>query len=475
MVRYNLAFVDLWLKTRGAGLKISPHEGISLPVEGAIREQLALELDAEPVAVVLSNEERLQLLSFELLVADDYQTMSEIEDALTVSVSTISRDLPRLEGWLARHHLYLQRKPRRGLLVVGRESDRRHALVALLLSVIPEMTLLDLCMWGKKPKMRPAASQPAQVIISEKIIHWELVALWRLFLRLEEDLPFSLNDRDHLELILYLAFTLQRIRQGQLVELPDDQTLFLTQQAEYRIVETMAEQAAKLTGISMPRVELAQLILELMPGLRLPLVEKHLIQFSESDSVDMVNALVDAVRSEFDLKLVRPDVLSRMADHLSRTVFRLKYGMPIVNPLTDQVELSFPELWQATASAVQPLRANLGITLPREEIAFLTMYMGLAFDQVQPSVPPAKPRVIVACPTKGITVWMLVLRLQQEMPELEIVDVVSLRRLNGMKLDGVDAIISTAYFDFPGVPVIPVNPLVTPQDLMVIREVLAAV
>jgi hypothetical protein len=57
-------------------------------------------------------------------------------------------------------------------------------------------------------------------------------------------------------------------------------------------------------------------------------------------------------------------------------------------------------------------------------------------------------------------------------PEIEIVDVVSMRELNAMKLEAVDAVISTASFTLRKLPVITVSPFVDSQEVDLVRQCL---
>jgi mannitol operon transcriptional antiterminator len=145
--------------------------------------------------------------------------------------------------------------------------------------------------------------------------------------------------------------------------------------------------------------------------------------------------------------------------------------MPFQNPLTDEVRKAYPALWKATQSAVHEL--DQGTAFPAEEIAYITMYMGMALDLTRRLSRKPGRRVVIACPSGGVTVWMLVSRLKMELPELEVVDTISLRHISRVDSDDIDAIISTAKLNARNVPVITVSPLVNDQDIAQIRQTLS--
>ncbi len=131
---------------------------------------------------------------------------------------------------------------------------------------------------------------------------------------------------------------------------------------------------------------------------------------------------------------------------------------------------SYPEIWKATREAVHQMEPEIGV-IGDEEIAYLTMYMALAHQLGTLGNSKTIPRVIVVCPSGGITIWMLVSRLREEMPDLEIVDSISLRELARVDLSLVDAIITTARnVQVKDIPVIYVSPLLTETDVLAIRN-----
>jgi mannitol operon transcriptional antiterminator len=169
--------------------------------------------------------------------------------------------------------------------------------------------------------------------------------------------------------------------------------------------------------------------------------------------------------------LADPAVPPRIACHLTRVFARLRHRLPIRNPLTDDVRQSFPELWRATAEAVGLLQDELEISLPPQEIAFLTLYLALAFRIKHGLAEQRRRRVMIACPSGGVTVSILRSRLQAEFPDVEIVGVTSLKHLAKVDLSSVDALITTAPVRARGTPVIVVSPLLPETNIARIRDV----
>lgn len=476
MARYHLILAQNWLAEREVELILKQRSGILLKMTDAVRQKLMLELEQNPSGLLsLQAEDRLLLLLFELLSSGEYLTSLTLEARLAISHTTLGRDLEAAETWLANHHLYIHRKPRQGLMVVGREDDYRHTLTSLILDVCPEMALIDVFSWGK-PVQDIHAIQPGtiQAQMISQISEWGPSAAWRYMSQIEDGLGVSLVDRDHLSLSLYFCVMVRRIRLGQTVDLPVEKINDLLSLPKFQTLHSVSDRYYRETGLHLPDAELVQLTLETATSLRQLQVDESfsepVILKQKEVSPKLVQQLVDSISAETGCDLAHPEVIERMIQHLRRSITRLQYGLPISNPLMEQVHQEFPDLWKATEHAAETLQTELNVVLPPEEIAFLTMYMGLSFEFSRLQVSKPRPRVIVACPSGGVAVWMLVSRLRSEIPEIEIVDVVSIRQLNSLKLQSVDAVISTASFSSRQKPIITVSPFVDSQEVTMIRR-----
>ena len=82
----------------------------------------------------LSREERANVIAYMIAEIDIPLTMQNLADSLYVSRSTILHDMSVVKDVLQKFNLKLE-SSKRGLLVVGRESDRR----ILLLNLFPKI------------------------------------------------------------------------------------------------------------------------------------------------------------------------------------------------------------------------------------------------------------------------------------------------------------------------------------------------
>jgi len=474
VVRYNLSLVRRWLSAREIALSVERRTGFTVQATASARQTVARQLaasDSRPL--ILTPQERRQLLLFELFTREGDLEDGDLRHRIASSRATLSRDLTTAEDWLRGYSLYLQRRPRLRTLLVGREDDLRHALVSLILESGSEASLLDLCLWGKKPGGKADnLKRPAQQQIMERISAWELDDAWRCISCIESGLIGSFADRDHLTLALYWAVMVQRVLAGHTISLPEGLIEAQRRLPEYQAVHSAAELLRRETGLRLPAGEEAQLTLEVLTSSRPPegAQPEALTASASHEYYRLALRLAQEIGKRMEADLAQPEMLARLAEHLSRSVTRVHHGLPIRNPLTSEVRRAYPALWDATTQAALGLAEDLKAALPPEEIAYITMYMGMALELRRRLERNVGRRVVIVCPSGGVTAWMLLSRLKSELPQLEVVDVMSLRYLGKFDHKSADAVISTAELSSCPLPVITVSPLVTAQDVDRIRR-----
>ena len=477
-IRYNLRLLESWLALRGARLTSSPRLGTSLDAPDEVRASLLEEIKKGHAVPRFKLEDRPDALLFELLSSPTYLTASQLQQCISVSRGTLAQALSLARPWLLEHQLDLDRRPRLGTAVIGEEIRIRQALIALLLKLELGNEILDVCLWGtRRHTMGVATRPPIQQAIMSKVATWGLPDNWRYVGRLESDLGVTFADEDHLYLALCCALMVRRTQQGCRVRMPHPQDQsHIQSQPEFRAVGNLATRLRSEIGLQLEQAEILYLTLEL---LTLPREGEVLDdQPFEAASVTgkslfrAVCLLAEAVREQIGCGPADPAVLGRMTRHLARAAARLQNELPIRNAYAGDVSSLYGEICAATQLAVRQIERTLGISFPMEEVAFLAMYLALAFDLPLRCSTRPRPRVLVVCPSGGVTVSMLLSRLHTELPELDVVRVASMRSLARLNGDDVDAVISTAPAVVRGLPSIVVSPLLPGHDLTQIRRVL---
>ena len=139
-------------------------------------------------------KERVEYLLHNLLARDSWIKLDDIASMLCVSRATISNDLKDVQRVLDEYGLALEKRPRYGMRVTGEEIDRRNCLAAIAVN-----TTLS------SEHLRPVTSDILERLSASvyKVLECEGV---------------KINPFAHHNLIVYIAVTLSRIREGRVLE-----------------------------------------------------------------------------------------------------------------------------------------------------------------------------------------------------------------------------------------------------------------
>ena len=466
VVRYNLPSIDA--VARPAGLRLVLRRGVGAWVDGdpAARAALLERLHGNPgPPVVDASERRLRAIAALLDAAPRPVRLEDLEREFGVSRPTVRRDVRAAEPWLERHQLHLQRMPGSGLVVRGTEIDIRKGLLAVLLEAeAPEVLLAET---DADPADRPPAirhDQLGRTDRSDGLIP---------FIR-ELDLPThrailakqlrTLDSADPMVMAaaIYLAIVTRRVRDGRSASLEGGQLRSLM---DHPVADAATRIAADVEAVfesSWTDPDVAS-ITEFLLGF-VELSDEPATP--EPADIGLIDAIITAAAARLHPALADDDRLRRsLVEHAHRLRLRLRYGLPISNPLQQEVRDRYPDVYDVAAVILADVGPVGGTDVPEEEVGFLTMYLAgsLERNRLRSTV-----RVAVVCPAGMATAWILVSRLLAEFPQLEIVRVVSKAAYEGaLDESGIDLVVSTVPLESgnPDVARVIVSPLLRARDI----------
>ena len=463
VVRYRLGAVESTLARRGLTLVRQRGAGVWIDGDEELREELRAELTASASAPrVYAPDERVHLLLAILLwAAPDAVSLAEVQKDLEVSKASARRDLRRCEPWLEQRRLPLVRRPGVGVMVVGPEAAIRHALVQLIIEAVPGDVLDEL-------RTTP--------LDRARLAHIKVPAgmrdnLARLPLRetteLLDDGSFAgtlTEGNSELVFALYLAVTAARLDIGCTITMEAGQHRSLVDHPVSETAAPLAMSFASRFGVKLPDLEVAGLT-EYLLGLAslAPSSRPNGAQHQE-----LVERLLESAAERLHVTLRHDPELQRGLDqHLDRLSVRLRYGLPVHNPLLKEIAERYPDVHATACDLGEIIAESLHAPITDGEIGYITMYLAGALERSK--LRPGR-RAIVICPSGMATAWVLVSRLQAEFPQLEVTNVVSARSLDDVVDPTIDLVISTVAIESDDVPVVVVSPLLTPNDMENVAE-----
>ena len=455
VVRYNLPSVESYLADRG--LVVRRQRGVGIWVEGepSARRRILDELDAAPGPAVLGADERQSQVLLALLDAAPLAVRSEsLETSLGVSRPTVRRDVRVAEHWLEQHRLHLRRLPGVGLAVRGSELEVRAGLLALILERVP----------GNELTARTSGSghsaEPGSAGLSAYVRDLELPLVRRILA--EELRDVDEGDPSIISAALSIAIGVDRVRANHPARLGRGRLRSLLDHPVSDAARRITLAIGERLEIALPPPEAAAITESLLGLVELTAP----IAAPDARAMELVDRLVEAAAARLHVALADDDLLrANLTEHVRRLRVRLRDGLPLSNPLRDEVRRRYPDVYAAAAEILAAVGPVDGVAIPGEEVGFLTMYLAGSLERhrLQPKV-----RVTVVCPAGMATVWILVSRLLAEFPQVEVAQVFSKTAFeDASEVDTTDLMISTVPLEGLGrdVPAVVVNPLLPERDV----------
>jgi len=474
MVRYRLDRVAAWLAEHDVSLRKEYGMGIWLEGEDTAFQQLEEHLkEINGYELILTPNQRQQILIYTLLQEDSPVIAKKLEMSLGISRSTLFSDLDHAAEWLDNYDIELVRKPGFGIQLKGREGDKRQALVDLVIDHLEQDKLMYALFGGSQ---NISLSNPTFISISSSPIVVFLNSLqtslaYQILTRIEEQVEIQFSDYSTLILLLQICVMIVRIAQGHPVSNPQTTAEELTGHPYFSAVLQELRGLGRKLNIPISLEETAcffscMLEMEIYPissdNTKHNLEEMHILDLI-TDSLVEVDDLIGNTRLSENSQIVH-----ELALIFEPFLDRLHLNINIQNPLLKEFTSKHPDIYHAAVIISEKLSQRTGQEIPQEEIGYIGMCLYSAMKKVS-SFPRTK--ILIICPMGAITSHLLAERLQTEFPNLEIIDVMSIRKFLANPTVEADAIISTeAYLPVQTyLPVFHVHPLLNTEDVQQIK------
>ncbi|WYP25679.1 BglG family transcription antiterminator [Alkalihalobacillus sp. FSL W8-0930] len=379
-------------------------------------------------------EERQLLLLVALLEKQEPIKLFTLADELNVTVATVSHDLTKVEEWLSSFHLTLIRRRGYGVEVGGSETDIRRSLSSLITENVSESSFYQ-------SFQTESSDHALSESISDRLLGIVDMKKIQLVQAAVEDLRTHSNgqmaDVSYIGLIVHLALAIERIQQGENVQMDANQLHALQQENVYRLANELAHSLENLFSITIPEEEIGYIVMHLR-GAKIQR-EYHLFNNEEYAELSyyadrMIKQMESKLNVVFDDESLYPGLIS----HLEPALYRMNHGMKIHNPLLERIKQNDASLYEAVKNVSKNVFDPLSI--PEEEIGFLVMHFGSAIERQNQHTPL---KAIVICSSGIGSSKLLASRLEKEFPEIEQIDQVSLFDFNKQEARFYDLIIST--------------------------------
>lgn len=444
-IQRELPTVEKWLTAKGFRFVRKRSVGLFLDEPDDRRRELLTLLDATgtdiPSADDRHNRQR-QLLHALLFAREPVKSLTFM-DQFGISEGTLTSDLNQIEKWFDKYHLRLVRRQGLGIFLTGSETARRQAVTSHL----------------KDQKAIPEAE------ISESITD----SVAQIVSDGARTLHLNLSDNGYLRLNIYLSYSVCRIRQGEYITAEEAAFEDLTMEPEFAVAEYLMQKLRQTFRLPIIESETKYLAI-FLTGIRIWSAEQRDLTSKRDFDVHQITlALIQNVSEILDIDFGSDPQLAReLGMHIQPAIGRIRAGIPIENPLLEDIQNRYDEIYQACTAGCISLSASYGLpSFPPSEVGFISIYFSMALDRRAKLA--RRISVIIVCPTGIGSSRLLAENLHKAYPDLDIRGTTSAFHIDPEELaqNDIDLIISTVRLDTT-YRYIYVSPLLNRQDRMLL-------
>ncbi|WP_372631848.1 BglG family transcription antiterminator [Cohnella sp.] len=448
-------------KKIGAGMKISGGED-------KLEELSSLLFRGDAMQPAYSAEERQANIKLQLLTGKEPMKLYALSKQLNAAESTISNDLQKVEPWFDKYDIRLYRKPGLGVYVEGAEKSIRAAMADLLYEQVTQEQLMEF-MYEPTDARREKLHASIRLRLLNFIDPEWLFQIERVIQRFEHTRGYRMADNAYVGFVVHLALAVQRLKANEAITIEDEILARLKPTKEFGMARELAAGLSRQLELSIPESEIGYITMHIL-GAR----SNHVMgsDFDYSVILEYVRRMISIMERELKLELESDETLvHNLTTHLTSAVKRIELDMAVRNPLLQHVKEEYPDIFEATRKASGYLEQQLGKPVPEEEIGYLAMHFGTAILNKQETKTP-RIRVLLVCSSGIGTSRLLQAQIKKKLPELQVVDTISLFHLESWLSDRapVDLVLSTMPVRLEGVKAVVVNPFLTDEEIEGLRK-----
>lgn len=415
----------------------------------------------------LEANSKKKLILIELLQQKEPMKLQYFASKFGVSTSTISNYLKDIKDWFQNKNIDFISKPGVGIYIKTDEKSIRHAIVDLLYNNYNTDQLISII---KKYHNEPQENKNRQIdnttfklfnVIDYKTIYIVETALTKL----EKSIDYQIEDRLYIELSIHIALAIKRLLNNEKINLDMSTLEKLEITEEYRIAEIITNYIKDEINIKIPKEEIGYIAIQLqgvqLGSINLNLNEKYLHTITKE--------IILNAEHIFSIHFSQDSILRKdLTMHLLYSLYRLKSGYKIRNPLIDDIKREYHDVFNKCNLALNVLRKSLDIEISDDEIGYITMHFAASIERMKDKT--KKFNVLVVC-SSGIGVSRMLSEKLKNIQQLNIVAHSSVLKIDEMiKKYNADLIISSVPIKRNDIKVINVNPLFTEKDMKTLEK-----
>ncbi|MDU4150023.1 MAG: PRD domain-containing protein [Enterobacteriaceae bacterium] len=335
--------------------------------------------NVKSVARPTTSNERVIFILDLLLSLQDYIKLDDLCEKCHVSRNTMTADLKKVEYILRIHHLILERRPNYGIIINGSELNKRICLVNNLIKRSEFINVDE----SKDDKLKTIGN----IILS--VLH-------KTELRISE---ISLEN-----LVSHIYVALHRSKNGCSADIDGNRIAQLVKPDVIQVTKEIALRIQDELKTFVSDNEQSYIALHMGAKLSSGSYNNPGANIVISRKIDQLTwRMLEIVRKSFNINFMdNLELRMSLNQHMVPLDIRMQYGIPLANPLLDEIKKEYAFAYTMAATACIALSEHYVTNIPEDEIAYFAILFELAMDKKDKKID--KKNIIVVCSSgKGTT------------------------------------------------------------------------
>ena len=448
-VRTRIKELNVILKDHGSEIISKQGSGYLLHI--ALQEKwlkFVSEKDKIINSIPMNSEERVRYLIITLLNEKYYIKMSDISENIYISQKTLSYELKKAEFILNQFNIKIERKPYYGIRTIGNEFDKRCCILRnfmLSQNVLP----------GMEETQEKETKEVAKVLLD-----------------LGYKYNFKFSESAFQNLVLYIYLSVIRMKNDMYVEKIDEDENFVLDKKDIEAAKELYSAIIKDSKINISNEEIYYTGIYIAGKRIIGSNFEDEPNFVISEKVgnlvlEMLNRIYQTFKIDFRHNL---NLRMMLNQHLIPMDIRIKYGIPLENPMLEEIKEKYFFAFTMAHEASISLAQYYNKKISEDEIGYLALSIALALEQQK--APIEKKNILLVCASGKASSQLLMHKFKQEFSEyIESIKVCNIYDLSQYDFSEVDYIFTTvSIYRKVDIPILEIHDFLEQYEILAVKE-----
>ena len=181
----------------------------------------------------------------------------------------------------------------------------------------------------------------------------------------------------------------------------------------------------------------------------------------ESKDLQVFRCILGRLEKIIGIRLDEEDELVKnLLIHMNAMVYRLRNDIIITNSLLENIKSEFGVLFNVLSVVFETENSSLDIKITDDEIGYLLIHIQNIIERQKKT-----KNILLVCPHGVVTSNLILSQIRELLPAYNFIETISIDRVDKVRLDSIDFVISTIDINGIDKPVIKISPIISKDDI----------